>query len=117
MNSAELTSHMLTLSKKLSLANDNAVAEVRKWAQAEHDYRKARAQAWVRVPDGMTARQKEDWVNAETADLRYARDLADGLTRAARDDVNNKRSQLSALQTVGRLAQAEAEFARTGGGT
>jgi hypothetical protein len=55
---------------------------MQKAAEAEHEYRKGRAQAWVVCPDGI-AKEREDWVNAHTAQLRQDRDLALSLVKAA----------------------------------
>jgi hypothetical protein len=57
-------------------------------AQAEAEYRRAKAQAWVRCPRDeakgrdWTAGRREAWVDAETADLRYVRDVAEGMRQA-----------------------------------
>lgn len=93
-------------------------------AEAENAYRKAKAQAWVRcpidahdVPRGereWTAARREAWVNAECADLRQARDMAEAMRDAAREAVRARQTQLSAWQTLVRAHQAEAELARTG---
>lgn len=94
------------------------------FARAESDYRKAKAEAWVRCPNDdagvkagereWTAARREAWVDADTADLRYKRDLADGMRQAALEAVRSRRAQLSALQTFLNAEKAEADFARTG---
>lgn len=69
----------------------NARRQAREWKQkamheaavAEHNYRKARAQAWARSPSGMIAKEREDWVNDETAEARQKRDLGLYLVKAA----------------------------------
>jgi len=84
-------------------------------AVAERDYRKAKAEAWVRVkPEDMLAKEKEAWVDAETSDLRYRRDLADGMRQAALEAVRSRRAQLSKVQTFVNAEREEAAFARTG---
>lgn len=92
-------------------------------ADAERIYRKAKAEAWVKVPrDGTddksqrnwTAGRREAWVDAETADLRYARDVADGMRSAALEAVRARRTQVSVLQSLLNAEKAEAEFVRTG---
>lgn len=94
------------------------------FARAEADYRKAKAESWVRCPNDeagvragereWTAARREAWVDAETADLRYKRDLADGMRQAALEAARSRRAQLSALQTFLNAEKAEADFARTG---
>lgn len=90
-------------------------------AEAERTYRKAKAEAWVKVPRDSdpkarlwTAGRREAWVDAETADLRYARDVADGMRSAALEAVRARRAQLSALQTLMNAHAEEAKFSRTG---
>jgi len=108
---AELYGLFHELSKKLTQAKDLLEARVELNAVAERDYRKQRAVAWFETSG--TAKQREDQVDAATADLRYTRDVAQGLHRASIEDNRNKRQQLSMLQTVGNLAKAEAELIRT----
>lgn len=107
---------------------DDGIAVMRKQsialAQAEHDYRKAKAQAWVLCPTDdagtkagereWTAARREAWVNGDTAELRQARDLAEAMRQAALEAVRARRAQLSALQTLLNAHAAEANMARTG---
>lgn len=93
-------------------------------AEAEAVYRKAKAEAWVRCPiddPGIkagerewTAARREAWVNAETADLRKARDLAETGRDTARQALQSRRTQLSAWQTLVNAHEEEAGLARTG---
>ena len=89
-------------------------------AEAERAYRKAKSEAWVRCPRDeagsrdWTAGRRESWVDAETADLRYHRDIADGMRSAALEAVRARRTQVSVLQSLLSAERAEAEFARTG---
>ena len=81
-------------------------------AEAENAYRKARAVAWMHATG--TAKEKEDQVNAATADQRQTRDFAEYMRVAAIESVRSRRTQLSSLQTLLNAHRAEAEFARTG---
>lgn len=89
-------------------------------AESERDYRKARARAWIECPtDGpgekfWTAKRREDWVDAETADQRYVRDMADGMRDSAREAIRARATELSAWQTLVSAHKEEAAFARTG---
>ena len=89
-------------------------------AEAEMAYRKAKSEAWIRVPrdtDGQrnwTAGRREAWVDSETAPLRYARDLAEGKRSSALEAIRARRTQVSMLQSMLNANRAEAEFARTG---
>ena len=95
-------------------------AASRATAAAERDYRKAKAVAWIECPrdeagsKDWTAARREAWVDAETADLRYVRDLAEGDRHAATEAVRARRTQVSMLQSLMNAHRAEAEFARTG---
>ena len=81
-------------------------------AEAEHDYRKAKAIAWQTAPPG-TVPLREAWVEAETAGQRRRLDLAEGSRSAALEAVRSRRQQLSAVQSLLAAHKAEADFART----
>lgn len=84
-------------------------------ARAEQAYRRGKAQAWARAAGmDMLAKEKEAWVDAESADLRYQRDLEDGMRQAALEAVRSRRTQVSALQTLVNAEREGAAFARTG---
>ena len=84
-----------------------------KEASAERNYRKERARLWLDVPDG-TAKSKEDWVDGESADKRYERDVARGLVAAYRESVRSRQTQISAWQTLVNAHRAEAELVGKG---
>jgi hypothetical protein len=120
---AEAHTEMLRLSRLVDAGVEASKQHAVDLAAAEATYRKAKAEAWVRcpiddpsVPRGereWTAARREAWVNAETADLRQARDLQEAMKDAAREAVRARQTQLSAWQTLVRAHQAEAEFVRT----
>ena len=97
------------LDNGLKALRDSAV-EV---ANAEFDYRKAKAIAWQSAPAG-TVPMREAWVEAETAEQRQRLDLAEGSRSAALEAVRSRRQQLSAVQSLLAAHKAEAEFVRTG---
>lgn len=97
------------LDAALAATKERVIAQ----AEAERAYRKAKARKWLEAPDG-TAASKEAWVNSETADLRYERDVAAGMERNARDAIRSYQVQISLLQSIANAHKAEAEFARTG---
>lgn len=102
--------------RRLSGLLDNGLATVRETsaalAAAERDYRKARAESWLTVEG--TAAFREAQVDGLTADLRYARDLAEGTRRAALESVRSRQTQISAIQTLLSAHRAEAEIAGRG---
>lgn len=79
---------------------------------AERTYREARAECWPSVQG--TATEKEDMVNAMTADQRRARDMAQSFSKAMMEKVRNERQKLSALQSAANAIREEAALARVG---
>lgn len=82
-------------------------------AAKERDYRKLRSRKWIEA-EGKNVKQREDWVDAVTADARYDRDVARGMVLVARESVRSRQAQLSAIQTLVNAYKSEADFARTG---
>ncbi len=126
MNTAEAFAEAQRLSRLIDAAIEGMKNTTVEYADAERNYRRAKAEAWVRCPNDeagvragereWTAARREAWVDAETADLRYRRDLAEGMRQAATEANRSRRAQLSSLQTFVNAERAEAEFARTGPG-
>lgn len=112
MTPGELTAELLRLSSLMDEANRAVRDRGRKQAEAERDYRKARALAWLETTG--TAQERKDAVDASTADRRYERDLAESDHRAAWEAVRNYRTQVSALQTIAGLERETAALAATG---
>ena len=108
---------MIRLSRLLDQGITALRDQARELAEAERDYRSAKAHAWVEViaaiSDGTVA-QREAWTQDVTKDARYRRDLAEGMRVAALEAVRSRRTQLSAWQSWLAAERAEAEFARTG---
>lgn len=102
--------------RRLSELIDRGLTALREssaeYASAEHAYRQARAKLWLAARG--TVQERESMVELKCGDLRYARDVADGMRAAAVESVRSRRSQLSALQSLLAASRAEAEFARTG---
>lgn len=113
MTPADLSGELIRLSRLLDEALRALRDRGRLLAERERDYRVERAKAWHTVTDG-TAKQREDDVNAATANLRYARDVADHDRQAAQEAVRNYRQQISALQTIANALKEEVAMARTG---
>lgn len=112
MNAAELSQKANALVRKAAEADAQLRERVEEAAESERLYRKARAEAWV-MTDG-TAKEREDKVNARTADARFRRDLAEGMRRADLELVRRRQTEMSMFQTLVNAHRAEAEFARTG---
>jgi len=82
------------------------------YAVAEHEYRQARAYAWMRTHGTISDREAQ--VELRCGELRHERDLAENLKMAGMEAVRSRRAQLSALQSLMGAVRAEAEFVRTG---
>ena len=115
----QLNEQLIAASRALDGSLKFLEDSVADFATAERAYRKAKAEAYLRS-SGKNVQERE--ANAEECrfgdetlgDIRYRRDLAEGLKMAALEGVRSRRTQLSAIQTLASLSKAEAEFARTG---
>lgn len=112
MSAPDMADEMARLSRLLDQGLTALRDQATEFADAEMDYRKAKAQAFLVVPDG-TVPEKEAWVAGKTATERRRRDLADGMRSAALESVRSRRAQVSALQSLLAAERAEMEFART----
>lgn len=126
MNLVDAQREFTRLSNLLSAGLEEMRKQAHALATAENLYRKAKADAWVQCPNDpagvkagereWTAARREAWVDAETADLRKTRDIAEGMSRAAYSAVKARQTQISALQTLLNAYQQEMKFAQTGPG-
>ena len=122
MNLSEAFAEATRLSRLIDAGIDALREQSKQLAAAEQAYRKAKAEAWVRVPRdsttgerNWTAGRRESWVDAETADLRYVRDVAEGMRSAALEAVRARRTQVSVLQSLLNAEREEAAFVRMTG--
>ena len=108
-------SEAIVEARRLSALIDAGVEALRtasrEEADAEHDYRLAKARAWVTVV-GELAKEREAFVDAETAEARRLRDLAAGKREAARQALRAREAQLSALQSLLAASRSEMNLAR-----
>lgn len=113
----EVVSEVAAEMRRLSMLLDEGLKflreQGREFAEAEAEYRKAKALAWLHAPTG-TVPEREAWVGGHTADDRKRRDLADVMRQAALEAVRSRRGQISALQTLLNAEQEEMKVARTG---
>lgn len=100
------------LSKLLDEALRYHSEQVRAAAKAEQEYRHARQMAYLQAHG--TVDEKKATVDDKTADLRFTRDVAEGLRQTALEAIRSRRAQLSLLQSVANAYRAEADFDRTG---
>jgi hypothetical protein len=124
MTPAEMAVEGRRLSNLLDAALGFLKEQIPVAAEAEQNYRKAKAEAWLRCPNDdagvkagereWTAARREAWCNAQTADLRYLRDVADGMVRTGYQAVRSRQAQMSLLQSEMNAFKAEANFAAYG---
>ena len=112
MTLAELMHEAFRLSGKIDEGVRHLNASAIESADAEWAYRLARAKAWHDT-DG-TAKQREDAVNAATADERRVRDLAEAGRQASLEALRSRRQQLSAVQTLVSALKSELEHSTYG---
>lgn len=111
----QLSRDLGDLTEKLNEALDDTRDYGRRKAEAERDYRKARSRAWVESASAAKlSKHREAWVDAETADARHERDLAEAMWRHGLERERAIRAEISALQTLANAEREEAAFARTG---
>jgi hypothetical protein len=107
--------HLTAEAMRLSALLDKGVAALLDagvaYAEAEHQYRSARAMAYLETESGTVA-EREAHVYALVGEHRRTRDLADGQRVACLEAVRSRRAQLSALQSVIAAHRAESELAR-----
>lgn len=113
MNVLEANAELARLSRLLDQGLAALRDQARELAEAEAEYRKAKSLAYVQITEG-TVPEREAAVNGVCADLRYKRDLADGMRTAALEAVRSRRTQISALQSLLAAHREEAAFSRTG---
>lgn len=105
------------LSRLLDGAHRLVREQIYALAEAEAEYRKAKAEAWVECPPAdraeWTAARREAWVDRETAEQRRKRDIADGMRHAGLEAVKSRRTQISALQSLLAARREEVAFDRT----
>lgn len=119
MNLSEAFAEAERLSRLIDAGIEALRTQSHALAEAENIYRKAKAEAWVRCPKDLgskewTAGRREAWVDADTADLRMARDIAEGMLKAATEAIRARRQQLSALQSLLNAERSEMDLVRTG---
>ena len=112
MTPGEIHDEMRRLSQSLDKALTSLYEAGREWAQAENDYRMARAVAYLNS-DG-TVEARKSTTDLATSDERQRAHLADAMRQAALEAVRSRRTQLSALQTVVNALKAETELVTYG---
>lgn len=113
MNAADLNLQLLDAADRLRASLADLEERAQQYAFSEKQYRMAKATAYLSTTGTVAERE----ARAENAinELRYQRDLAEGLKVSALEAVRGNRGVLSAVQTLANLYREEASFDRTGG--
>jgi hypothetical protein len=114
VNAAEMAAEGRRLSGLLDKALSKHAEHVRAAAEAEQKYRHARQVAYLQTSG--TVDEKKAAVDDKTADLRFERDLAEGLRQTALEAIRSRRVQISLIQSVMATEREEMGFTRTGPG-
>lgn len=113
MNAAELNVQLLDAAKALRASLADLETRTRDYAVKERQYRLAKSKAYL-LAEGKNQMERESRAEDAINELRYQRDLAEGLKESAHEATRANRTILSAVQTLAGLYRAEADFDRTG---
>jgi hypothetical protein len=111
VNLVEATEEVKRLNRLIDSGVEAMRDQAREYSEAENEYRKNKAQAWLQAPEG-TVPERQAWVDGQCAKDRARRDLADGLRQAALEAVRSRRAQLDAIRSLLSAEKAEMELAR-----
>ncbi len=112
MTPSELTAEMVRLSRLLDDGIDAMRRFAREYADAEDDYRLARARAHAATEGTVDdAAMPSIWSRQRNV---VPPTTPEAMKQAATEAVRARRAQLSALQSLMSAYRADAEFARTG---
>ena len=112
MNAADLNSQLLEAVDILRDSLADLEVRVQVAAKSEREYRQAKATAYLATTGTVAERE----ANAERAvnELRFHRDMADGLKTSALEATRANRTIVSAVQTLAGMYREEMAFDRTG---
>jgi hypothetical protein len=112
VNSASLNEQIRAAAESLESAQEGLEQRVQQAAEAERAYKTAEASLYL-ANEGRNQKEREAKAEPGLSELRYRAHLAEGLSKAGLEAVRNRRTILSALQTVANLSKEEAAFSRT----
>jgi hypothetical protein len=93
----------------LDIDHQELVSASEAWAEAENDYRRAKAQAYLRCKG--TVDERKAFVDLECESERLRAHLAEGSKVAALEKLRNTRQQLSACQSAAQSIRSEMQLA------
>ena len=100
MELTQIAEHLWTVSKRI----DNAPREIEKRAKekakTEYEYRQALAREMITLKEKYPATLVSDIARGNVSELKYKRDLAEGLYKSAIESSKALQAELSALQSI-----------------
>lgn len=105
----ELNEDLRTLRSSLMDAQQQLENSVRRFARSEHAYRKKRASVYLNTKGTVDERKSATDLSCEKEMLEAH--LAEGLMKAALENVRNLRTMLSTVQTEAHNVRAELDLA------
>ena len=124
MNAAEYNQRLVAQVRRIREAEQNYGAAIDEWATAERLYKLGESIAYAHVSEFKNADDRRAKVEVEPITLpeidlpttvntlRYVAHLAESKMNACKLAVQNRASELSALQSGASLSKAEAEFTK-----
>ncbi len=112
MNAHDLNTQLLDAVERLRASQDDLEQRVVAAAKSEKQYRMAKATAYL--ASSGTVNEREARAENAINELRFERDMAEGLKMSALEAVRGNRTVVSAVQTLAGLYKEEAAFGRTG---
>ncbi len=112
MNAADLNVQLLEAVRLLRESQADLEQRSQDYAHWEQRYRMAKATAYLATSG--TVNEREAHAEQAVNEVRYRRDLAEGLKVSGLEAVRSNRAVVSAVQTLAALYRSEAEFDRTG---
>lgn len=100
----DVAAEIRRVSKRLDGAPKVIFNAAKDFAEAERDYRKALSIEIVKLKaDGMPVSIINDVARGNVAELKYARDLAEGLYKSSSESAKVLQSEMSGLQSILRV--------------
>lgn len=110
MNPDGLNRELDQIAREMHTAQTDLEKYSEEWAHAENSYRRKKAISYL-TSEG-TVDNRKAIVDRDCEKERLAAHLAEGLMKAALENVRNRRSHLSAIQTKSANVKAEMDEAR-----
>lgn len=101
MDLVEITTEIRRVAERLDKAPAVIEKRQKEWAKAEYEYRLALSQEILKLKaEGMSVTLISDIARGTVAELKYNRDLTEGLCISAREAKKALESELSSLQSL-----------------